>query len=311
MRNASALILSVVAVLTFSLQSHGQDDDIVKVDTSIVVVNVTVADRSGRAVSALKRPEFTVLEDGVKQDIVDFLAEETPFAAVILIDTSGSMESRVSLARSAAITFLKGLRSNDVAAVYNFDSKIELVQDFSSTTDLSDRAFELRSKGMTVLNDAVLRAASALSNRPERRRAIIVLSDGYDTLSSTSFDKALKAASDANANIYTVDMSPQPEYDAAERTAEAVRRRNQTQGVLKKFAERTGGLFVATPGGQAMRDSFRQFVEELGQQYTLTYTPTNTKLDGKFRSIEVRVARPELMIRTRKGYNAPRPERSR
>ena len=107
-----------------------QDDDIVTVDSAIVLVNTTVTDARGVAVQGLTQKQFKVFEDGVEQEIKLFEPEETPFAAVILMDTSGSMESRVSLARSAAMKFLEGLRGNDVAAIYNFHSKVDLVQDF-------------------------------------------------------------------------------------------------------------------------------------------------------------------------------------
>ncbi len=82
--------------------------------------------------------------------------------------------------------------------------------------------------------------------------------------------------------------------------------RIQNQGVLKNFAEKTGGIFIPTPGGVAMREAFKNIVEELGVQYTLGYQPSNTAKDGKWRAIELRVARPNLIIRTRKGYNAPK-----
>jgi VWFA-related protein len=81
------------------------------------------------------------------------------------------------------------------------------------------------------------------------------------------------------------------------------RQRAQNQGALKNFAEKTGGTFLATPGGIAMRDAFRKIVEELGRQYTLAYEPKNQAKDGKWRTIEVRVSKPNLTIRTRKGYN--------
>ncbi len=291
-----SLILSLLTFATIS----AQDDEVVIVDSSIVVVNATISDSNGLPVSGLKQKQFTVLEDGVEQEIDDFLPEETPFAAVILIDTSGSMENRVSLARGAAIKFMENLRNGDVVAVYNFDSKVELVQEFSSYRELNDRVFDLTSRGLTKLNDAIYQAAAMLSKRSERRKAIIVLSDGEDTSSGKSLDKALKAALDVGANIYTVDMA---DYSVQQKN------RVQNQGALKKFAEKTGGTFVASAGGQSMRDAFVRIVSELGQQYTLTYSPKNTKADGKWRNIEVRVAKPNLTIRTRKGYNAPRQNR--
>ncbi|MEP7076762.1 MAG: VWA domain-containing protein, partial [Acidobacteriota bacterium] len=183
----------------------------------------------------------------------------------------------------------------DNSAIYTFDSKINQVQDFSNQKDVTDRLFDLKANGMTVLNDAIFFAAAELSKRPEKRRAIIVLSDGQDTQSKRSGDKVLKAALAANATIYSVDMSS---------TDTGVSRRGQNQTVLKNFAEKTGGFFLATPGGTAMRDAFTRIVNELGTQYTVAYQPPANNKDGKWHTIELRVARPNLTIRTRKGYNS-------
>jgi Ca-activated chloride channel homolog len=280
-----------------SLNTYSQDEETIKVDSSIVVLNATITDTAGKAVGGLKQKDFKVLENGVEQKIESFHAEETPFAAAILLDTSGSMEERVSLARSAAIQFLGGLRSGDVAGIFNFDSKVTLVQDFSSSRDFADRFYDLRANGMTALNDAVLESAKVLAARPEKRKAIVVLSDGADTMSSASAEKALKAALAHGITIYTVDMAS---------ILTSGKERVQSQAALKNFAEKTGGRFVATPGGMALREAFKQVVGELGTQYTITYEPLNTTRDGKWRSIELRVARPSLNIRTRKGYNAPK-----
>ena len=139
------------------------------------------------------------------------------------------------------------------------------------------------------------KAAEDLNKRPAKRRAIIVLSDGADTSSRRSADYALKTAQNVDAIIYTVDMSA---MDGG--------RQMQNIGVLKNFAEKTGGRFVATPGGAQMRQAFEQIVAELGTQYTIAYDPKNTAQDGKWRTIELRVARKNLYIRTRKGYHAPK-----
>jgi VWFA-related protein len=134
-----------------------------------------------------------------------------------------------------------------------------------------------------------------LAKRPEKRRAIIVLSDGADTSSKRSGDYALKAAMNADAVIYTVDMS-----------AVEGGKNMQNIAILRNFAEKTGGRFISTPGGAQMRQAFEQIVAELGTQYTIAYDPKNTVKDGKWRAIELRVARKNLYIRTRKGYNAPK-----
>lgn len=294
---AISLVLLLAGSLFGPVASYGQDDDTIKVDASIVVVNASVTDATGKTVGGLKQRQFTILEDGIEQSIASFTAEETPFAAVILLDTSGSMEERVSLARSAAIEFLSGLRGEDFAKIYNFDAKVRLVQDFSSTRDLRDVFYDLKASGTTVLNDAIFQAAQDLSVRPEKRRAILVLSDGADTASKNSSDKALRAALAAGATIYTVDMAPSDMGPG---------NRNPARGELQHFAEKTGGRFVATPGGMAMRDAFHRIVEELGQQYTIAYEPSQAKRDGKWHAIEVRISRPNLTIRARKGYNAPK-----
>ena len=298
LQNLFKIINFTLIIACYLSTTYAQDDgEIIKVESSLVVLNATIINDNGKSVSGLIKSQFKILEDGKEQDITFFETEKTPFAAVILLDTSGSMETRVSLARSAAINFLDGLRVEDVAAIYNFDTKVSLVQEFSNSRDIAQNVFELKANGMTVLNDAIYKAAQELAKRTEKRKAIIVLSDGADTKSNHSADKALKAALTANATLYTIDMS------AIDSNA---RERMQSQGALKNFAEKSGGLFVPTPGGVAMRQAFKDIVEELSVQYTLGYQPSNTKTDGKWRAIEIKISRPNLLIRTRKGYHAPK-----
>lgn len=282
---------------SFVLQAQ-QDDDVIRVETDLVVLNVTVTDQTGKYTRGLKVGDFKIFEDGKEvpaQLISSFSLHESPFASVVLLDTSGSMENRLSLARSAAIRFLDRLRDEDVAAVFKFDSKVEQVQEFSGGRDLAPMAFGLRAKGMTTLNDAIVDAAKALSLRPEKRKAIVVLSDGLDTFSRASSDKAVESALAIGATIYTVDMS----------TTDGPRN-PQNAGVLKSFAEKSGGRFVAAPGGPLLRDAFANIAEELGHQYTLAYRPLNRSRDGKWRKLEVKLSRSDLLVRTRKQYRAPK-----
>jgi Ca-activated chloride channel family protein len=297
MNKTCFFLLLLFATLALTSPILAQDDEVINVDSSIVVMNATITDLTGKPVRGLQQSQFKIFEDGKEQEIAFFQAEETPFAAVILLDSSGSMEQSMTLARSAAIKFLDGLRLNDVAAIYNFDSKVSLVQNFSNSGDMAESFFNLKASGMTVLNDAIYKAAAELAKRPEKRKAIIVLSDGEDTKSGRSADKALKAALAANALIYTIDMSA-PDSSGKQRML--------NQGGLRNFAEKTGGTFVPTPGGLAMREAFKHIVDELSVQYTLGYQPANLKKDGKWRALELKVAKSNLVIRTRKGYNAPK-----
>lgn len=276
--------------------AQDQADDVVRVNTDLVVLNATVIGQDGKFLRGLKAADFHIFEDGVEQKIATFGAEETPFAAAILLDTSGSMESRLTLGRSAAIRFLDGLRDEDVAAVYNFDVKVDQIQDFSPERDLAAKAFGLRAKTMTALNDAVMRAADDLAKREEKRRAIVVLSDGGENYSRASSDKALDHALRANATIFAVNMGDQ----------EGANRDLVAAGILKNFTEKSGGRYIDKPGGQTLRDSFGEIVEELGHQYTIAYRPTNKARDGKWRKIEIKLSRTEATVRTRKGYKAPK-----
>lgn len=293
---SAAFFILLLLIASAAPPASAQDEDVITVDTPLVLLNATVTDKDGNPSLGLKKEQFAVSEQGVPQQIEIFETEETPFAAVILIDTSGSMEQRVSLARAAALRFLDGLRADDQAAIYNFDSKLTLVQEFSNLRDLYPRAYDLKASGWTVLYDAVYSAAQELAKRPEKRKAIIVLSDGADTRSGRSASKALDAAMEANATIYTVDMSGLNTGGTS---------RMQNRGVLKNFAEKTGGRFIETPGGVQMREAFENIVKELGIQYTIGYYPTDTRRDGKWRKIELKVDPGSLKVRTREGYNAP------
>ena len=295
------LTLALCLGLAASAMAQGQQDDgVVRVDTDLVVLNVTVTDSAGQYVKGLRRSDFKIFEDGKEIPaslIASFSLQETPFASVVLLDTSGSMESRLSLARSAAIRFLDGLRDEDVAAVFKFDTKVEQVQEFSSGRDLAPLAYSAKAEGMTTLNDAIVMAASQLAERPEKRKAIVVLSDGIDTYSKATSGKALDLALAAGASIYTVDMSA---------TGGSASRNTQSAMVLKNFAEKSGARFIATPGGPELRDAFASIAQELGHQYTIAYRPANRTRDGKWRNIEVKVSREGLTVRTRKGYRAPK-----
>jgi Ca-activated chloride channel family protein len=290
----------IALLLITAVTALPQDDDVVRVNTELVLLNLTVTDKSGQYVKGVKAADFKVYEDGVEvkpELIASFSLQESPYAAVVLLDSSGSMEARFTLARSAAIRFLDGLREEDVAAVYRFDSKVERVQEFSTGRDLAPMAYAIRAKGMTTLNDAIVEAARTLADRAENRKAIVVLSDGMDTFSKATSDKAVETALAVGASIYAVDMSPLQVGSSAGR---------QGAPQLKSFAEKTGGRFIATPGGQAMRDAFASIADELGKQYTIAYRPLNQKRDGKWRTLEVKLNRDDLEVRTRKGYRAPK-----
>jgi Ca-activated chloride channel family protein len=278
-------------------QNPQQAGEVLSIDTSLVVLNVTITDAKERYVAGLKAQDFQVFEDAVPQRIASFSFEEMPFAAAILIDTSASMEPKMSLARAACARFADSIRLGDMVAIYSFGgATVKMLQDFTESRDVDPAVWETRADGETPLYDALVKAAEELAQRPERRRAIVLVSDGADTKSRATMDEAIRKVVSASVAVYAVDLS-----DGALSRGPAP---GTGAEVLKMLAAKTGGRFFRTPGGSKLRDAFIQTVEELRNQYTITYEPTNEKRDGRWREIEVRVAPPKLNVRTRQGYHA-------
>jgi len=289
----------LIAIIAFAVPIVAQDDEPIRVQTQLVLVPFAATDRNNLPVKKLSISEIAVFENGKPAQVSFLETGDDPFAAVILIDTSGSMEERIIFARSAAITFLGGIRDVDSVAILHFDNKVQMVRDFSNSTDVPERFFDLSPRGYTALNDAIVTAAQMLSKRDERRRAIIVLSDGADTRSSNSGESALRAALAADATIYTVDMNP-PDQQLGSRE------RLQNQAILRNFANRTGGVFINAPGGTVMREALERIVTELTTQNLIGYESNDSRRDGRWRSIEIRISRPGISIRSRRGYFATR-----
>jgi len=285
--------------LSLIQKKKGQEPEAtVSLESYFVLLNVTVTGSDNRYMAKLALKDFTILEDGKPQEIVHFGAEETAFAAAILLDVSGSMERMLQIGRAAARGFVQGIREDDVIALYVFASKVAQVQDFSSYAEIEPEVWSMKAEGYTALYDSIVKASVDLAKRQEKRRAILLLSDGADTCSRASLDDALRAALDAGVTIYAVDLMDE-QYS---RTVEAL----GAKGVLRDFAAKTGGRYISDPGGRRMYEAFRQIVEELSHQYTLGYYPANYRRDGRWHEIEVRVSRPGVTVRARRGYQSPK-----
>lgn len=302
MKRARALSIIVMLhlgmglTLSASLQQSPQES--VSLSSHLVLLNLTVTDARSAYVGGLRQEDFSIFEDGMPQTIAFFGSEETPFAAAILIDVSGSMQQMIRIACAAARNFAQKMRGDDVFAVYVFADRVARVQDFGTYPELDEIVWHIQPEGYTALYDGVYQAVQDLRQRPERRRAILVLSDGADTRSRHSLTEAMKVAAEASVTIYTVNLMD-PRYA---RRAEAL----QAMGALRAMAEKTGGRYIADPGGTRMYEAFDEIVEELRHQYTIGYYPTPEKTDGKWHKISVKVSRPGVRVRTRPGYRAPK-----
>ncbi|MFN7944770.1 MAG: VWA domain-containing protein [Blastocatellia bacterium] len=291
-------LLSLLSLTALAQQQEKQEsaDDVTSVDTTLVVLNVTVTDAKSKYVAGLREKDFSIFEDRAPQKIVSFSFEETPFAAVILMDTSASMSARMSMARAACSYFVSGIREGDNVAIYSFGgTKIKKLQDFSEVRDVDPSLWEVNADGMTPLYDGICEAVESLAKRPERRRAILIVSDGADTTSKHTLEDALKRSLAGQITVYAVDMSDTAVYRTPAR--------DNGSEVLKALAAKTGGRFFPTPGGSKLREAFEQTVEELRNQYTIAYEPTNDKRDGRWRAIDVRTGA-SYTVRTRQGYFA-------
>ena len=281
-------------------QEDQDQDEPVHLRAELVVVSVTVTDQSGQYAHGLSAKDFTLLEDEAPQTINSFSAEEAPFAAAILIDMSGSMEYKFGQVRGAAASFLDHIRENDQVAVYGFNNQVRQFQDFSNVRDISDYVWDAKAENVTRLYDCMGEALEALAGRQEKRRAALLISDGWDSSSSkSSLDSVMKKSLASGVTIYTIDLIDDDTMRGSSTQAMALQRGRSD---MKVFADKTGGLYVHSPRGEKVEEAFANIVDELRNQYTLTYYSTNTKRDGRWRKLSVGVRKQGLIARARRGY---------
>ncbi len=285
-------------------QSPEDQDDVVKLSADLILVNVTVTDADGKYAHGLKLKDFALLEDDAPQAINSFSAEESPFAAAILIDMSGSMEYKFGQVRGAAAAFVERIRDDDQVAVYGFNNKVRQVQEFTNLRDIADAIWDAKAEDRTRLYDCMDEAITALAARPEKRRAILLISDGWDNASAkASFDSAMKRALAAGIVVYSVDLIDDNTMNGNSQEALMLRK---GRGDMREFAAQTGGRYVHTPQGDGIDDAFGNIVDELRNQYTLTFYSTNKKHDGRWRKLAVTARGKGLSVRARRGYYAPK-----
>ena len=293
----------IAAFLWSPLTGAGLTQDSPSIRTSVDVVDIlcTVQDRRSRYIGNLTRDDFEIYEDGVKQNI-DFFHHETgekarPLSVLILVDTSGSVKDKLHFEQRAASEFLRQTlaQNKDMAAIVQFDSEINLAQDFTFDIPLLEEALlEIRAGGATKLYDAIWVGVKDLLSEEVGRRVLVILSDGADTQSMVGAKEAIQASQINDVVIYGIGVKS--------------RRFDSDFGKLKKFARATGGRFYNSKANlKRLRQAFSQISKEIKNQYSLGYVSSNKKRDGSFRSVEVRVKRRGLKLNHREGYYAPVP----
>ena len=270
----------------------------------LVSLNVTVAD-GPRYVTDLDQQDFNVFEDGVKQEITFFNRTNLPIALALLLDTSASMDTKLPTAQEAAIGFARRLRPQDLAEVIDFDSRVTILQSFTSNAAELEQAIRKTSAGgSTSLYNAVyialkdLKKAVARNAEDIRRQAIILLSDGEDTSSLLPFEEVLDLAKRSETAIYGIGLR------ASEGPGTGTKGFKEAEFVLRQLSQETGGRSFFPNQVSDLTNVYGQIADELSSQYTIGYTPRNARHDGKWRRVVVQVARPGLTARTKQGYFA-------
>lgn len=301
------------------------DEGVIKVDTTLVSIPVSVIDQSGRYVPFLKPKEFHIYENGIEQEIVEFRAVNTPFHVALLLDTSGSTRFRLEDIQNAAIKFIEQLQPEDRVMVVSFDSGLHLDCEFTGDREVMRQAIrQTKTGGSTRLYDAVDVSITEQLNQIEGRKAIVLFTDGVDTASRDTAQGSVRLVEEANVVVYPIKYETEdnnPYYGGRGGTTGGIQipgwpgARTPTIGsgneeyryggvYLKKLADASGGRLHNADTLSDVDRAFARIAEELRHQYLLSYYPSNTAEDGSYRSIKVRVDQPDLIVRARQGYRA-------
>ncbi|HMJ24907.1 MAG TPA: VWA domain-containing protein [Pyrinomonadaceae bacterium] len=306
-------------------------DEVVRVDTSLTNIFFTAADKQKRFISNLKREDVRILEDGAPQEIFAFnQSVELPLSLAILIDCSGSEERTLPEEKAAARSFLESIMrpAKDEAAIVSFTGEVTLEQGLTGNVARLRRAIDQVEfvppsgyigggvvvggtppisgtqqtlAGSTAIWDAIWATSNELltASAEHQRRAIILLTDGQDTISQVRMQEAIERAVKVDALIYAIGIGDRFQFGINE-------------GALKKITEGTGGRAYFPRNERELRDAFAQIERELREQYLIAYSPSNKARDGSYRRVTIEITNPDLRkdnlrLTYRPGYFAKTP----
>jgi Ca-activated chloride channel family protein len=304
MRPVFAAVLATGISIAPTAQQPQQQPPKLRSGVELVSLSVSVTETGGKYVTTLEQEDFEVFEDGVKQTISFYSRKQQPVALAVLLDTSNSMEDKMSTAQEAAVGFAKRLQPDDVAEVIEFSSQVQILQEFTNDAGALERAIRsTTADGSTALYNAIyislkeLRKIKARSEDEIRRQAIVVLSDGDDTSSLLPYEEVLDLAKRSETAIYTIGLRDQrdggrPNFREAEY-------------VLKQLAQETGGRAFFPHNVHELPKIYDQISQELSTLYSIAYSSKNPLRNGAWRRVVVRVGKPGMIARTRQGYYGP------
>lgn len=302
--------------------------DVISVDTTEVMLPVSVRDANGRFAGQLTRQDFRVFEDGSEQPLSDLALRQVPVDVVLMVDASSSVASNLEDFRKAADGFAARLAKDDRLSLIKFDDRIQLLQDWTQSRFQLRRALSRIEPGMfTRFNDALVLAARQQFGSSKSRRAVIVLSDGIDSGRGTSLESAFKALLEAQVVVYVVSnteiarATKLAELDSLlngsdstvrfnqiriDDLREGLRVLDQSEQRLAQLTSASGGRLFKPLSFQALEATYAEVAEELRHQYALYYTPLNKARDGGFRRVRVETTNSTYQTQTRIGYFAPK-----
>lgn len=299
----------------------GESDEIVRVETNLTTIFFTAADKNKRFISTLKKEDLRVLEDGQAQELFTFQQNiDLPLSAAILIDCSASEERTLPDEKAAARSFLEAVLrpGKDEAAIVSFTGEVTLEQGFTGSIERLRRAIDRVDfvppagyigggivvggtppisdtnqalAGSTAIWDAVWATSNELlqDSADNARRAIILLTDGEDTISQVKMQDAIERAQKADALVYTIGIGDSYNFGVNE-------------GALRKIAEQTGGRAYFPHSERELREAFAQIQRDLREQYLVAYSPLNKARDGSYRRIQIEITNPELRKQLKLNY---------
>jgi VWFA-related protein len=313
--------------------------DVIKVNTTLITLPVSVMDRDGRYVPNLNKQDFRIWEDGVEQDVAFFASVEKPFSVFLLLDTSPSTKFRLEDIQDAAITFVNQLRSDDKVMVVSFNDDIKVLSELTNDRDKLQRAIrKAHTDDGTRLYDTVDMIINQYMSRVPGRKAVVLFTDGVDTTSKRgTYQSTVMDAQEVDALIYTVRYDTSRDVDSGLPPAGGTvdvwgqilggifgggRRSNRRGGggggwpggrrngddygladqYLRQLASSTGGRLYEADTTQNMSYAFANVAEELRRQYSIGYYPKRPPQPGQRREVRVRTNQPNLAVRARDSY---------
>jgi Ca-activated chloride channel family protein len=301
------LMVSLLVVVSVVGVMHSQNRGPFDVDVVSIPLMVSVVDNKGALIPNLKKEDFKVYEDGKLQTIRSFSKDtDLPLSIALLVDSSTSVIDKLKFEKEAAAEFFFNTIKprKDRASVISFDDKPRVLSNrnpdgfLDEPSDLAEALKDLRAGGVTAVYDAVYRAAEVLLSREkgERRKLIILISDGEDTASKFSRAEALEMAQRHDVTIYAVSTNKTSDTQS----------KGKLDGdeMIRALVDETGGKAYFPLRLDDLSADFQKIGDELRSQYVLSYTPTKTSLDGTFRKVRVEMVNDKFKARTRSGYFA-------